>query len=184
MIAEENLASSYRFAEIQVIENEDVWMRVFVQSLDGDVRDWFKDMPPRSIDGIVPLDDSFLIHWGNKKYLIYYIIEFGALKREEGEYVSDLSKRFNKMYKNIPIEIKPTETSSKMTYASAFDSDFFLLLRESRATSLAHMQDVALEVESNILAADKIKSKVDRDRRNVRSKTLTSSSFTNPPSNI
>jgi hypothetical protein len=102
-------------------------MRVFVQILDGDARDWFKEFPPRSIENIVAMDDSFLRHWGNKKYLLYYIIEFGALKRE-GEYVSDFLKRFNKMYKNILIEIKPTETSTKMTYASTFDPDFFLML--------------------------------------------------------
>jgi hypothetical protein len=67
-------------------------MRVFVQSLDGDVRDWFKDLPPGSIDGIASLDDAFLRNWGNKKYLLYYITEFEALKREEGESVSDFSK--------------------------------------------------------------------------------------------
>jgi hypothetical protein len=38
-----------------------------------------------------------------------------------------------------------------MTYANAFDPNFFLLLREIRATSLDHMQDATLEVESNIL---------------------------------
>jgi hypothetical protein len=54
-------------------------------------------LPPRSIDEIATLDDSLLRHWGNKKYLLYYITEFGALKREEGEFVSDFSKRFNKM---------------------------------------------------------------------------------------
>jgi hypothetical protein len=52
------------------------------------------------------------------------------LKRKEGEYVSDFSKRFNKMYNKIPAEIKPSEASSKITYASAFDPNFFLLLRE------------------------------------------------------
>jgi hypothetical protein len=46
--------------------------------------------------------------WGNKKYLLYYIIEFGALNREEGESVSDFSERFNKMYKRIIAEVKPT----------------------------------------------------------------------------
>ena len=108
MTTEENLASFYIFAEIQVIENEDVWMIFFVQSLDGDARDWFKDLPPISIDGITSLVDSFLIHWGNKKYLLYYITKFVELKREEGKSVSDFSKRFNKMYKKIPVEIKPT----------------------------------------------------------------------------
>jgi hypothetical protein len=84
------------------------------------------------------------------------------------------------MYKNIPVEIKPTETSAKMTYANSFNPDFCLLLRERRATSLAHMKDVAIEVESNILAVDKLRSKVDRDRRKGRSEGSTSSSFFAP----
>jgi hypothetical protein len=70
--------------------------------------EWFKDLPPRSIDRIVALDDAFLRIWGNKKDLCYYITEFGALKREEGKSTSDFSKRFNKMYKRIPAEVNPT----------------------------------------------------------------------------
>jgi hypothetical protein len=75
---------------------------------------------------------------------MYYITEFGFLKRKEGESISDFYKRFNKMYNKIPTEIKPTEASAKITYANAFDPDFCLLLKERRATSLAHMQDEAL----------------------------------------
>jgi hypothetical protein len=70
---------------------------------------------------------------------MYYMAEFGSLKRKEGESVSDLSKRFNKMYNKIHAEIKPSEASAKITYASAFDPDFCLLLRERRATTLAHI---------------------------------------------
>jgi hypothetical protein len=70
---------------------------------------------------------------------MYYMTEFRSLKRKEGEYVSDFSKRFNKMYNKIPAEIKPSKASTKITYASAFDLDFCLLLRERRATTLAHM---------------------------------------------
>jgi hypothetical protein len=162
---EEHLSTFYSYADNLNIENEDVWLRVFVQSLDGEARKWFRGLTPGSIDGIEALDDAFLRHWGDKKDFLYYITEFGSLKREEGESVSDFSKRFNKMYNKIPTEIKPTETSAKITYASAFDPEFFLLLRERRATSLAHMQDATLEVESNILAVDKLRSKVDRDRR-------------------
>jgi len=73
------------------------------------------------------------------------------------------------MYNKIPIEIKPTETSSKLAYASAFDLDFCLLLRERRSTSLAHMEDASLEVESNILVADRLRGRFDRDRRKQKS---------------
>jgi hypothetical protein len=139
-------------------------MGVFLQSLDGEARKWFMGLNPGFIGGIEAMDDSFLRHWGDKKDFLYYITEFGALKREEGESIPDFSKRFNKMYNKIPMEINPTETSTKITYASAFDLYFCLLLRERRVTSLAHMQDVSLEVESNILAVEKFRSKIDKDR--------------------
>jgi hypothetical protein len=154
---EEHLVAFYSYADNQNIENEDVWMRVFVQSLFGEARKWFRGLAPGSITGIEALDEAFLRHWGDKKDFLYYITEFGSLKRKEGESVSDFSKRFNKMYNKIPDEIKPTETSAKITYASAFDPEFCLLLRERRSTSLVHMQDAALEVESNIVASDKLK---------------------------
>jgi len=68
-----------------------------------------------------------------------------------------------------------------MTYASALDPEFCLLLRERRATSLAHMQDASLEVESNILAVEKLKNKDDRYRRRDRSEASTSSSSASRP---
>jgi hypothetical protein len=76
------------------------------------------------------------------------------LKRKQGESFSDFSKIFNKMYNKIPAEIKPSEAFAKITYDSAFNPNFYLLLRESRTTTLAHMKDVAMEVESNILVVD------------------------------
>ena len=61
---------------------------------------------------------------------MYYITEFGALRKKNGESVSNFTKRFNNMYKNTPDEIKPTKTSTKITFANAFDAEFSLLLRE------------------------------------------------------
>ena len=89
---EEHISAFYSYADNINIENEDVWMRVFVQSLDGEARKWFRGLTPGSVDGIETMDDSFLRHWGDKKYFLYYITEFGSLKRGEGESVSDFSK--------------------------------------------------------------------------------------------
>ena len=78
------------------------------------------------------------------------------------------------MYNKIPTEVKPTPTSAKLTYANAFDVDFCLLLRERRCASLAKMQDVALEVESNIMVVEKINATLtegDRDVNLVRPQT-------------
>jgi hypothetical protein len=83
--AEEHLASFYSYDDNLNIENEDVWMRFFVQILDGEAKKWFRGLPLGSIVGIESLDDAFLRHWGDKKYFLYYITEFGSLKRKEGE---------------------------------------------------------------------------------------------------
>jgi hypothetical protein len=172
--AEEHLAAFYSYADNLNIGDEDVWMRVFVQSLDGEVRKWFRGLAPGSIAGIEALDNAFLRQWGDKKDFMYYMTEFGSLKKMEGESVSDFSKRFNKMYNKIPDEIKPSEASAKMSYASAFGPDFCLLLRERRAASLAQMQDAAIEVESNVLAADRLRNEADVGRRKGKSEASTS----------
>jgi hypothetical protein len=174
---EEHLASFYIYADNQNIENADVWMRVFIQSLFGEARKWFRCLDPRSITGIEALDEALLRRWGDKKDFLYYITEFGSLKRKEGESIYEFSKRFNKMYKKIPNEIKPTEAMEKISYAISFDSEFCLLLRERRSSSLVHMQDVSLEVESNIIASDKLRGKSDRDRRKKRVESSTSNSL-------
>jgi hypothetical protein len=166
----------HSFTDDNVIMHTDVWMRIFVHSLQGEARKWFKALPSGSIDGIRALDNAFLRQWGDKKDFMYYMTDFGLLKRKEGESISDFSKRFNKMYNKIPTEIKPSEASAKITYSSSFDSDFCLLLRERRAATLAHMQDTVVEVESNILAINRLRNAGDRNTSKNRPETSSSSS--------
>jgi hypothetical protein len=173
--AEEHIEAFYAYAENINISEEDVWTRVFVQSLDGQARKWFKELPANSITGIEQLDEVFLKHWGERRDLLYYISEFGNLKREDGESVSDFIKRFNKMFGKIPAEIKPSDASAKITFSAAFDSDFCLILRERRSTTLALMQDAALEVESNITASQKLKGRAERKKSVVESSSSSNS---------
>ena len=62
--AEEYLESFYSYADNLDISEDDVWMRVFVQSFDGEARKWFRELPHRSITDIEALDDAFLKQWG------------------------------------------------------------------------------------------------------------------------
>jgi hypothetical protein len=175
---EENLSLFYSFVDNFNVEHVDVWMRLFVQSLNGEARKWFSSLPANSIANIVALDEAFVNHWADKKDFQYYITKFGALRRKPGESILDFTKRFNQMYGKIPEDIKPSETSAKITFANAFDAEFSLLLREKRTTTLNLMQDVAIEVESNILVADKLKSRSDRDRKKQKEELPSSSNST------
>jgi hypothetical protein len=119
---EEHLVAFYSFADNFNIDYSDVWMRLFVQSLDGEVRKWLRSLPLASIVDIEALDEAFIKQWGDRRDYLYYITEFKALKRKNNEYILDFTKRFNKMYGRIPYEIKPLEASAKITYANEFDT--------------------------------------------------------------
>jgi hypothetical protein len=46
---EEHMVAFYSFADNFNIDYSDVWMRLFVQILDGEVIKWFRSLPPFSI---------------------------------------------------------------------------------------------------------------------------------------
>jgi hypothetical protein len=106
---------------------------------------------------------------------MYYIIEFGALKRKNGESILDFTKRLNKMHGRIPDEIKPTEASTKITYDNAFDTYLSLLLRDIRSTTLFSMQETTIEVESNILASNRLNTRFEKDKKKHREDSPASS---------
>jgi hypothetical protein len=102
---EEHLSSFYSFANNFNVEHADVWMRLFVQSLYGEARKWFKSFPANSIADIIALDEAFLNRWADKKDFQYYLTKFGALRRKQEESIPDFTKSFNLMYSKIPEEI-------------------------------------------------------------------------------
>ena len=163
--AEEHLVSFYSFVDNFNIDYADMWMTFFVQSLYGKVWKWFRGLTPSPIVDIEVLDETFINKWEDKRYYLYYITDFGALKRNNGESILYFTKIFNKMYGRILDEIKPTEASANITYANAFDADFSLLLRERRSNSLFSMQESSIEVESNILASGRLKTRFDKEKK-------------------
>ena len=71
-------------------------MRLFVQSLEGNVRIWFRQLPINFIRNWEELTNIFKNQWGVKKNPLYFLTEFDEPKRNFGEPVSDFIKRFNK----------------------------------------------------------------------------------------
>jgi hypothetical protein len=163
--AEEHLVALYNFAYNFKIDYAYVWMRLFVQILDAEVIKWFQGLPPTSIVDIDALDEAFIKKWGDIIDYLYYITEFGALKRKNDESISDFTKRFNKMYGRIPDEIQPIESSANITYSNAFDAELSLMLREIRSTTFLSMQEATIEVESNILESVRLNTRSEKNKK-------------------
>ena len=85
-------------------------------------------------------------HWGDRKNYVYYLTEFGTLKKKTYESLVDFTKRFNNIYQKIPEEIKPTETTAMINFANALDYEFSLWLRVEKAQALTSMQEAAIGV--------------------------------------
>jgi hypothetical protein len=67
--AERHLSDFQYFVDCLEIVHEDVYMRMFYDSLEGNCRIWVKSFPPKFIDSITSFWDLFLKTWAEKTNL-------------------------------------------------------------------------------------------------------------------
>ena len=91
------------------IDDETVKMRIFAQSLGGEVKKWFKGLPPNSINDLPSLHHTFINKWEVKSNPLQILAEYKNLKINQGESVQDYSTRFNIVYNALPPHMKPPE---------------------------------------------------------------------------
>jgi hypothetical protein len=168
LTATEHINFFDQFVDILCLEHDDVYSHLFVQTFEGQVKNWLRSMPPGSIISYDELEDLFIKQWGERKYHLYYLTEFGSLKKKGSETVMEFIQRFNKLYNKIPVEVKPSQPIAKVTFTGAFEPNFSLPLRERRGADLTQMQDDVVEIESNMMASVKLKTKIDTGNRETR----------------
>jgi len=98
-------------------------MRVFVQSLTGDVRTWFRALPANSINDLQALYQTFLNRWEKKKDLVHILSEYESLKRGTQETVQAYCTRFNNVYQAIPQNIRAPTDLALIKFPDGFDSN-------------------------------------------------------------
>jgi len=77
-------------------------MRIFVQSLTGDVRTWFRSLAANSITTPDELYLAFTNRWEKKKDPLHILVEYDTIKRGPQETVLEYCARFNNVYNVIP----------------------------------------------------------------------------------
>ena len=76
------------FAENLNVENLDVVLRLFFQSLDGESQNWFKYLVDNTITSWEEMDNLFTLKWGEKRDHGYVLTDFNALKKRHNEDVT------------------------------------------------------------------------------------------------
>jgi hypothetical protein len=156
------------FVDLEEVDYEDAKMRLFAQSLSGEVRKWFKALLVASIPNFVDFETLFLAKWADKKNHLQLLTQYNNIKRSPNETVQEFSTRFMKFYNSIPTEVKPPPGATQLRYVDSFDSDFALLLRERIYNTLDDMMSNTIEVEVNLMALGKIKHNLDRSVKKVQ----------------
>ena len=140
------------YFESYEIDDDSVRMKIFVQSLIGDVRTWFRALPANSIADPDALYQSFINRWEKKKDPLHILSEYDTIKRGPQESVLDYCARFNNVYNEIPQNLRPPPDLDLYKFPDGFDAKMAYQLRERAPQNLAEMQNVAVSVEANLIA--------------------------------
>ena len=114
-------------------------MKIFVQSLTGDVRTWFRALPANSIVDPEALYQSFINRWEKNKDPLHILSEYDTIKRGPQESFLDYCARFNNIYNAIPQNLRPPPNLALYKFPDRFDIDMAYQLRERAPQTLADM---------------------------------------------
>ena len=138
--------------ETYEIDDDNVKMRMFVQSLTGDVRTWFRSLNANSITTPAELYQAFTSRWEKKKDPLHILGEYDTIKRGPQETVLEYCARFNNVYNAIPQNLRPPPDLALYKFPDGFDPDMAYQLKERDCQSLEDAQRVAVTVEANLIA--------------------------------
>jgi len=94
--------------DLQEVDEADVNMQLFAQSLGGDVKKWFRCLLAGSIANLNAFHQAFLARWEIKKNQLQLLNEYKRLKIKPNETMEEYCERFNTIYNEIPTDIKPS----------------------------------------------------------------------------
>jgi hypothetical protein len=150
--AQQHVDKMNDYFDLQEVDEADVQMRLFAQSLTGEVKKWFKALPAATITDIVVFHRAFLDRWEVKKNPLQILSEYENIRRNQGETVQDYCTHFNNLYNAIPTDIKPPQGLALIKFPDGFDIDMSYQLRERNVATLEDMQKSVVSVEENLLA--------------------------------
>jgi hypothetical protein len=150
--AQQHIDKMNDYFDLQEVDEANVQMRLFAQSLMGDVKKWYKGLCVASVLDLTAFQQSFLERWEVNKNPLQILSEYENIRRNQGETVQDYYTDFNNQYNAIPTNIKPPQCLALIKFPDGFDSDMSYQLRERNSTILEDMQKSAISVEANLLA--------------------------------
>ena len=132
-------------------EAEDVVMKLFSNTLHGDAKKWYNNLPNASITSMDQFEEVFLEEWGIKSEDIPILQKkFEDIKQNENETLFNFQSRFEGTLHQIPATHRPGEEYVVHLYTHAILAHLGLPLSKRGPRTLNESYDMATGIERNI----------------------------------
>lgn len=132
------------------INQEDILMKFFVQSLKEDARVWFSYLPLCSIFSWDELKLAFMEQFGERVDLGSIIKRFMDIQKKEDELIPPFNLRFARILDDILSSYRPNDTVCSVVYLYAFEEEMSYLLREKDPKTMHHAYKISMDIENNL----------------------------------
>jgi hypothetical protein len=132
-------------------EAEDLVMKLFSASLDGEARRWYDDLPAASIDSMEHFEKVFLARWTMEMEDIQSLLkELEDVKQAESEIVRDYCARFRKSLYQIPHGCRPEDKYLVYLYTNGLQVHLSFLLNKKKPKTLPEAHKMAMQIERSL----------------------------------
>jgi hypothetical protein len=132
-------------------EAEDLVMKLFSASLDGEARRWYDNLPAASIDSMELFEKVFLAKWTMEMEDIQSLLkELEDVKQAESEIVRDYCAKFRKSLYQIPHGYRPEDEYLVYLYTNGLQVHLSFLLNKKKPKTLAEAHKMAMQIERSL----------------------------------
>jgi hypothetical protein len=154
--ADFHMSDFYSYFQLHPVadEAEDVVMILFANTLHGNARAWYYNLPNASITSMDQFEEVFLKKWGIKSEDIPVLLKnFEDIKQRENETLFDFQSRFEGTLTQIPRDHRPGEDYVVHIYTHAILAHLGLPLRRRAPKTLNEAYGMAKEIKNNIFSS-------------------------------
>ena len=124
--------------------------KLFVQTLEGDARDWFSFLPVCFISSWSELHSGFIEQFGERVSMSDSYDKFFKIHIVSDELMPQFNIRFARILNDIPKNYRPDEQMCLAIYLGAFDRKMSFLLRDKEPQTLYQAFVTARDIENNL----------------------------------
>jgi hypothetical protein len=154
--AELHMSEFYSYFMLNPVadEAEDIVMKLFSNTLHGDAKKWYDNLPNASITSMDQFEEVFLEKWGIQPEDIPILQKnLEDIKQGENETLFDFQSRFEGILYRIPATHHPGEEYVVHLYTHAILAHLGLPLSRRAPKSLNEAYGMAKEIEHNIFSS-------------------------------